>query len=163
MLQEEDGLDVGWLCYSTNTMDDGALADKLSEITGINVGLWWKNINSGGKITNQTSQVKVLIVKVSAKKKWQVQNALTKLYSRTIKENKEHPNNIRLRYVKPHKRWNQQGRKKQNGQDAPTVKRVSCVYQKPNNSGLLSVRLFTTTRYNSYILSDNYGSQVQGE
>ena len=39
MLQEEDGVEIGWLLYSTREMDAGALADEISDQLGVNVGL----------------------------------------------------------------------------------------------------------------------------
>ena len=39
MLQEEDGVEIGWLLYSTREMDAGALADEIIYATGCNIGL----------------------------------------------------------------------------------------------------------------------------
>ena len=39
MLQAEDAVDIGWLCYSTGSMDAGALADELKDITTISFSL----------------------------------------------------------------------------------------------------------------------------
>ena len=47
MLQVEDGVDAGWLLYSTKEMDAGALADEISSYIGVQVGLQWKTINTG--------------------------------------------------------------------------------------------------------------------
>ena len=99
MLQAEDGVEIGWLCYSTRAMDVGALADELQDVLGIQFGLCWKNINTGSRNINQTQQVKALIVEVSAKQKWVAVNSLLKLYGRSIKGNDKYPNGIRLRFV----------------------------------------------------------------
>lgn len=40
MLQAEDGVEIGWLCYSTCSMDAGALSDEIKDITGIYCRLW---------------------------------------------------------------------------------------------------------------------------
>ena len=100
MLQAEDGTDIGWLLYSTREMDAGALADELSNIIGINVGLQYKGINTGTKTAKSQSLVRAIVVEASAQQKWEVQAALLKLYSRQIKDSSEYPNGIRLRFVK---------------------------------------------------------------
>ena len=100
MLQEEDGTDIGWLLYSTREMDAGALADELTEMIGINVGLRFKGINTGTRTVNQQNLVRALVVEASSKKKWEVQGALLKLYSRQMRDPNTYPNGIRLRFVK---------------------------------------------------------------
>jgi len=100
MLQVEDAADVGWLLYSTREMDAGALADEIGDAIGHNVGLRWKNINSGTKNATGKSLVKALTIEVSAKKKHACSRELIKLYSRTIKEPQAYPNLVRLRFVK---------------------------------------------------------------
>ena len=50
MLQVDDAVDIGWLLYSTQEMDPGALADKIGDIIGHSVGVCWKNINNGIKV-----------------------------------------------------------------------------------------------------------------
>ena len=49
MLQEEDAVETGWLLYSTREMDAGALADEITDVIGVNVGLRWKVISTGQK------------------------------------------------------------------------------------------------------------------
>ena len=49
MLQADDGTEIEWLLYSTREMDAGALANKIIDATGVNIGLRWKVINSGKK------------------------------------------------------------------------------------------------------------------
>ena len=100
MLQAEDGTDIGWLLYSTREMDAGALADELSEIIGIQVGLRFKGINTGTKTAQSHNIVKALVVETSARQMWEVQRVLLKLYSRQINTPTEYPNRIRLRFVK---------------------------------------------------------------
>ena len=57
ILQEEDGVEIGWLLYSTREMDDGALADEIIDILGFNIGLRWKVISTGTKQISQDNMV----------------------------------------------------------------------------------------------------------
>ena len=98
MLQAEDAKDIGWLLYSTREMDTGALADKIMDMIGVDIGLRWENIPTGTR--KQENIVKALVVEAPARKKWQVQRALLKLYSGTIKPPRAYPNSIRLCFVK---------------------------------------------------------------
>ena len=100
MLQEEDGVEIGWLLYSTREMDAGALADEISDQLGVNVGLRWKVISTGAKKLSKDNMIRALSLEVSAKKKWQSQTKLIKLYGRSIRDPAEYPNGIRLCYVK---------------------------------------------------------------
>ena len=49
MLQAEETEVIGWLLYSTQEIDAGALAEELLEQEGINIGLRWMTINTGVK------------------------------------------------------------------------------------------------------------------
>lgn len=53
MLQADDGTDIGCLLYSKREMDAGALADEISDIVGVHVGLRWKGINTGARKVQQ--------------------------------------------------------------------------------------------------------------
>jgi len=101
MLQVEEGTEVGWLLYSTREMDAGALADEIEDILGFPVGLKWKVIDMGirGKLT-ESQKVQALTVEVEAKHQWKYQRTLAQFYCRSIKETKEYPNGLRLRFVK---------------------------------------------------------------
>ena len=99
MLQVEDSTEIGWLLYSTRSIDTGALADEISDHLGVNVGLRWKIINTGTKVIKKDNMVRaLLVVECSAKIKWRCQAKLLKLY--TMKSVRKYPNGIRLRYVK---------------------------------------------------------------
>ena len=95
MLQE-----VGWLLYSTREMDVGTLVDEIEDMIGTNVGLQWKTIPTGAKITTDKNKVQGLCIKVPSKEKWACQWELLKLYSRTIKEPSVYPNGICMCYIK---------------------------------------------------------------
>jgi hypothetical protein len=47
MLQAERSNEIGWLLYSTQQMDIGALADKISNAIKKDIGLRWKMIPVG--------------------------------------------------------------------------------------------------------------------
>ena len=100
MLQEEDGVEIGWLLYSTREMDAGALADEIGDVIGVHTGLRWKVISNGTKKLSKDNLVRALSIEVSAKKKWVTQTKLLQLYSRSIKQPEEYPNGVRLRFVK---------------------------------------------------------------
>ena len=100
MLQEEDATELGWLLYSTSEIDAGALADEISDTIGIDVRLRWRVISQGQKNMSKDNMVKALSIEISAKTKWQGQQRLLKLYSRTIKQPHEYPNGARLQFVK---------------------------------------------------------------
>ena len=85
MQQEEDGVEIGWLLYSTREMDTGALADEIIDSIGFYIGLRWKVISTGTKQLGQANMVRALAVECSAKIKWRCQHKLLQLYSRAIK------------------------------------------------------------------------------
>ena len=78
---EEDGVEIGWLLYSTREMDSGALADEIGAKIGVNIGLRWKVSNTGTQSINKENMVRALIVECSSKVKWHCQAKLLKLYS----------------------------------------------------------------------------------
>ena len=81
-------------------MDAGALADKMKEMFGFEVGLIWKTINNGKRNLPVKQQMKALIVKVDAKHRHKCQRTLVKFYCCTTRPIHEYPNGIRLRFVK---------------------------------------------------------------
>ena len=101
MLQVESASDIGWLLYSTREMDAGALADEISDILGMQIGLSWKVIDMGvrGKIP-ASQKVMALTVEVSTELKWDSQRKFLRFFGRKPKDTKEYPNGIRLRFVK---------------------------------------------------------------
>lgn len=101
MLQAESSSEVGWLLYSTRDMDQGALADEMSDILGFNLGLRWKVIDIGvrGKIPD-SQKVHALSVEVEQSHRQDYQRKLIAMYGRAVKEVHEYPNGVRLRFVK---------------------------------------------------------------
>jgi hypothetical protein len=101
MLQVEEGSEIGWFCYSTREMDAGALADEISDILGINIGLRWKIINIGQKgIIPQSQKVNALAIEVDSKSRRLGQKKFLEFFGRKAKPVHLCPNNIRLRFVK---------------------------------------------------------------
>jgi hypothetical protein len=101
MLQAESSSEIGWLLYSTRDMDQGALADEMSDILGFNLGLRWKVIDIGvrGQIPD-SQKVYALSVEVDQAHRSQYQRKLITMYGRDVKEVHEYPNGVRLRFVK---------------------------------------------------------------
>ena len=101
MLQVEDGIEIGWLLYSTKEKDAGALADVIEDVLGFFVGLKWKVIDIGmrGEISKK-QKVQGLTVEVESRHQWKFQRKLAQLFSKTLKDIQEYPNCIRLRFVK---------------------------------------------------------------
>jgi hypothetical protein len=101
MLQAESSSEIGWLLYSTRDMDQGALADEMSDILGFNLGLRWKVIDIGvrGKIP-ESQKVMALSVEVEQSHRQEYQRKLISMYGRQVKEVHEYPNGVRLRFVK---------------------------------------------------------------
>ena len=104
MLQCEQATEIGWLLYSTRTMDAGALADEITDTIGTNLGLRWKTISTGqkGKIP-QNQKVFALIVEVDKMKKGSAQERLTREFGRKIRLTEDYPNGVRLRFIKTRK------------------------------------------------------------
>lgn len=102
MLQAEDAVDIGWLLYSTQSMDAGALADEIMEaILPEKIGLRWKKIDTGSKKRVPESKVaKALNVEGSMKNKAAILQKLHKYLGSTNKPVSQYPNGIRLRFVK---------------------------------------------------------------
>jgi hypothetical protein len=104
MLQVEDSSEIGWLLYSTQEMDAGALVDEISELVGIQVGLRWKIIDIGAKGNLPESQrIRALNVEVNARNRWIAQRKLIIHFGRNPKGVESYPNGIRLRFVKSKK------------------------------------------------------------
>lgn len=101
MLQCESSTEIGYFCYSPRSAEPGALADEISDMIGIQVGLRWKVISTGkrGKIPDN-KKVFALVVEVDKREKYSAQQALIKFFGRKIKETHEYPNGIRMRFVK---------------------------------------------------------------
>jgi hypothetical protein len=101
MLQAESSSEIGWLLYSTRDMDQGALADEMSDILGFKLGLRWKVIDIGvrGKIPD-SQKVMALSVEVEQPHRLEYQRKLIGMYGRDVKEIHEYPNGVRLRFVK---------------------------------------------------------------
>ena len=101
MLQAERSNEIGWLLYSTQQMDAGALADEISTAIKKDIGLRWKMIPVGNnKKLNQAQIVKALVVEVETEHQWYCQRKLLALYGRDKKPAYQYPNGIRFRFVK---------------------------------------------------------------
>ena len=104
MLQCESSSEIGWFLYSTQKMDGGALADEISDMLGVNVGLRWKMINLGtkGKVS-EDKKVSAMAIEVDTKYKWQAQKKFIQFYGKEIQRPDYYPNGIRLRFIKAKK------------------------------------------------------------
>lgn len=102
MLQADDSVDVGWLLYSTQTMDAGALADEIMEVIKPDkIGLRWKKIETGSnKKVSASKVVKALNVEGSMRQKASILHKLHQYLGSTNKPIEQYPNQIRLRFVK---------------------------------------------------------------
>ena len=104
MLQAEDSSEIGWLLYTTREMDAGAMADEITDLVGVKVGLRWKVIDIGVKGKIPASQkVNALIVEVETKYRWESQQKMTNYFGRDRKDSSEYPNGVRVRFVKHRK------------------------------------------------------------
>jgi hypothetical protein len=101
MLQVEESVIAGFLVYSHNDMDAGALADEIGDQIGIPVGLRWRAIDIGikGKIPDN-QKVNALHVEVEKKSKMKAMKKLFELYPRTMVNTHLYPNGIKMRFVK---------------------------------------------------------------
>lgn len=101
MLQEEETKEIGWLMYTTREIDRGALKDQILEELKVDIGLKWKNIDTGarGKIKEE-DKVSALIVEAKSTKAHSVAGTLSKFYSTNHKDRSKYPNGLRLRFVK---------------------------------------------------------------
>ena len=105
MLQAEATETIGWLLYSTKSIDAGALAEDLYDKFEVQVGLRWMTIDTGtkGKIPFE-KKVFALHVEAIKKEKNTVKKALLQLYGRSSWiTSQDLPNGIRLRFVTPRK------------------------------------------------------------
>lgn len=135
MLQKEDGLDIGWLLYSTQAIDAGALADEIYDMTGVELGLRWKQIDTGQREKVPASQqIKALVVEVEKTKKIDYMRKLQRLLGSTKKLTNAYPNGIRLRYVK-------------NLADAYTVTEKAKIHKLRNRQKLFTRDVLTATSY----------------
>ena len=103
MLQAEATETIGWLLYSTKSIDAGALAEDLYDKFEVQVGLRWMTIDTGtkGKIPFD-KKVFALHVEAIKKEKNTVKKALLQLYGRSSWiTSQDLPNGIRLRFVTP--------------------------------------------------------------
>jgi hypothetical protein len=103
MLQAESTETIGWLLYSTRSIDAGALAEDLYDKFEVQVGLRWMTIDTGtkGKIPFD-KKVFALHVEAIKQEKNTVKKALLQLYSRSSWiTSQDLPNGIRLRFVTP--------------------------------------------------------------
>jgi hypothetical protein len=101
MLQVEDSAEIGWFLYSTKEMDAGALVDEIQDLVGIKIGLRWKiiDVDAKGKLP-ENQRVRALNVEVNSRNKWEAQRKFITYFGREIKDQREYPNGIRLRFVK---------------------------------------------------------------
>ena len=97
----EEGSKVGWLLYSTQEMDVGALSDKIKDIQSFPVGLKWAVIETEirGKM-NESQKNQALTVEVEAKYQWKHQCTLAQFYRTIKKKTNEYHNGLHLRFVK---------------------------------------------------------------
>ena len=101
MLQVEDTVLAGFLVYSHNDMDAGALADEISDQIGIPVGLRWRTIDIGIKgIIPEKQRVSALHIEIEKKQKLKGLRKLVQLYPRTLLATHKYPNGIKMRFVK---------------------------------------------------------------
>ena len=81
MLQEEECSEIGWFLWSARNMDAGALADKIADTLGFNIGLHWKTIDTGSRGKLHTNQVScALSVEVATKFRFTNQRSLLNFY-----------------------------------------------------------------------------------
>jgi len=100
-LQSEQPTSLGWLLFSTQTMNEEKLKDAISEEIGnIPVGLRWKTISQGsqGQIPKD-QQVKALHVLVDELDVNLAKPLLTNLYSSKPSQDHKFPLHIRMRLV----------------------------------------------------------------
>jgi len=100
-LQSEQPTSLGWLLFSTQTMNIDRLKDAISdEIGNIPVGLWWKMISLGsqGSIPKD-QQVKALHILVDELDVNLAKPLLMALYSSKPSQKHQFPLHIRMRLV----------------------------------------------------------------
>lgn len=101
MLQEEDVKEIGWFQFSTREMDRGALKDQIEAELKVDVGLKWKNIDTGarGKIREE-DKVQAVHVECKTSKAYATAKVLQTFYSTNQKDRSKYPNGLRLRFIK---------------------------------------------------------------
>ena len=101
MLQVDESCLVGFLVYSHNDMDAGALADEISDQIKIPVGLRWRTIDIGIKGAIPDNQkVSALHIEIEKKHKLRGMKKLFELYPRKLQATHTYPNGIKMRFVK---------------------------------------------------------------
>lgn len=102
MVQAEIVKEVGWFLFSTRDMDAGALADEMAEEFEFEVGLRWRNIDTGVKGKLRDGQkIQALILEVDGKFKRERTKKIAKFYNSKKKEEIALlPNGVRMRFVK---------------------------------------------------------------
>lgn len=102
MVQAELVKEVGWFLFSTRDMDEGALADEMADEFEFEVGLRWKNIDTGVKGRLRDGQkVQALVVELDGKFKRERTRKIAKFYNSKKKEDTALlPNGVRMRFVK---------------------------------------------------------------
>ena len=101
MLQVDSSTEIGWLLYTTKAMDAGALADEISDLTGVAVGLRWKIIDMAikGNIP-ENKKVFALALEVKTEDRWMAERKLLKYFGKKFRTVQELPNGIRVRFIK---------------------------------------------------------------
>lgn len=100
MVQKEQVTEIGWLLFSTRSMDAGALADEMQEVFKEEIGLKWKTIATGKGILTESQKVQALVVEVEKKKERTMMSKLLKFYDRKHDKREEYPNGVRFRFIK---------------------------------------------------------------
>lgn len=101
MLQKELVREIGFLLYSTQAQDAGELRDRMKEDLNLEVGLRWKNIDSGARgLLREDQRVRALHVEVEASQVHTAFGTLSQLYNSKNKDRHDYPNGIRYRFVK---------------------------------------------------------------
>ncbi|WP_288992759.1 hypothetical protein, partial [uncultured Marinobacter sp.] len=99
-LQVENTKALGWLCYSTRTMDEETLTKAIYDAIGVVVGLRWRIISTGGKyVPNMDPALltRALHVEVDAENAEDDHAALKRLFP--TQSATAFPLNIRLRLI----------------------------------------------------------------
>jgi len=100
-LQLEKPTSIGWLLFSTNTMDPQLLKEQISKhIQDILVGLWWKMINMGiqGQV-KESDQVRALHLYVNALDAHMAKPLLLALYPSQPSDDHKFPLHIWMHLV----------------------------------------------------------------
>ena len=97
-LQVEETSQQGWLLYSTQALDNGALAAAIQEEIGVEIALRWKYINSINYVDDIEERRKwmALHIEVDSKEAKKAWRGLNRLYGR---QSTSFPLDIRMRLV----------------------------------------------------------------